>query len=322
MNDFQKQLHLINNYVSENLGSNSLAELYDPVSYAMSQKGKRLRPILTLLGCELFGTNPENALPAAHAIELLHNSTLVHDDIMDEADIRRGQPSVIKKFGLNSAVLSGDVMIFQSYNELTKQENRHQPALLSVLSNSIIEVCEGQQLDMNFEKTPKIKIADYLDMIEKKTAALLGCSLQLGAIIGDASNDDAELVNRFGRNIGKAFQIQDDLLDVYGDQAVFGKKIGGDIIQNKKTFLLVKAFEKADAKQQKEIEKWLKSNDETAKINGIVTIYDELKIRNEAEKMMAVYQDKSLINLNFIDVEDELKAPLRQLAQSLLVRQN
>lgn len=321
MNNFQKQLNLVNNFVLANIQENHPKELYTPVIYALNQKGKRLRPILVLLGCELFGTNAEAALPAALAIELIHNSTLVHDDIMDEADLRRGNPAVHKKFGLNSAVLSGDVMIFRAFQELTKQENRHQPALFSILSNSITEVCEGQQLDMNFEEQSKIELSDYLDMIEKKTAALLGCSLQLGAVIGGSSEDDADLINRFGRNIGKAFQIQDDLLDAYGDQAVFGKKIGGDIIQNKKTFLLVKAFEKANSAQQKELKKWLSSSDEEAKINGVKSVYDDLKIREEAEKLMEVYQDKSLINLKLIDVEESLKAPLRNLAYSLLVRQ-
>ncbi len=321
MNDFQKHLSLFNEFLSKNVTNNQPIELYEPVSYTMNQKGKRLRPILVLIGCELFGADPASALPTALSIELMHNSTLVHDDIMDEAAIRRGQATVHKKYGLNSAVLSGDLMIFKSYNELTNQEPRHQPALFSLLSDSIIEVCIGQQLDMNFEDKAKITIAEYLDMIEKKTAALLGCSLQLGAIIGDADANDAALMNRFGRNIGKAFQIQDDLLDTYGEEAVFGKKIGGDIVQNKKTFLLVKALEKANATQTKEINKWLKSKDETAKINGIKTIFDDLKVREEAEKLMEVYQDKSLINLNLIDVERDQKAPLKELAYSLLVRQ-
>jgi len=322
MNEFKNQLDIFNKFVTANSSKNDPSELYDPVHYTLSQKGKRLRPILVLLGCELFGTAPESALPAALAVELMHNSTLVHDDIMDEAAIRRGQPSVHHKYGLNSAILSGDLMIFQAFKELTKQDDRHQPALLSALSDSIVEVCEGQQLDMNFENQTAIDIQDYLEMIEKKTAALLGCSLQMGAIIGGSSTDDATLINRFGRNIGKAFQIQDDLLDTYGDQTVFGKKIGGDIVQNKKTYLLARAFEKANATQKNEINKWLESKDETAKINGVKAVYDELKVRQDAEKLMKIYQDKSLINLKLIDVAEEQKTPLRQLAHSLMVRQS
>jgi len=321
MNNFEHHLDLFNQFVAKNLTANQPIELYTPISYSLNQKGKRLRPILVLLGCELFGSNPEVALSAAYAVELIHNSTLVHDDIMDEAAIRRGQPTVHKKFGLNSAVLSGDVMIFKAFKELSKQESKYQPALFAALSDSLIEVCEGQQLDLNFETKEQINIAEYLDMIEKKTAALLGCSLQLGAIIGGSSADDAVLINRFGRNIGKAFQIQDDLLDTYGDQAVFGKKIGGDIVQNKKTFLLAKAFEKANPAQKNEITKWLNSNDSDAKIANIKSIYDELKVREDAEKLMEVYQDKSLINLKLIDVESDQKSSLRELAHSLLVRE-
>ena len=222
-------------------------KLYDPIAYTMSHGGKRLRPLLTLLACDLFSGDVEKALYPALAIEVFHNFTLVHDDIMDKAPLRRGKETVYKKWDSNIAILSGDTMFALAYQYALNTDSNLVPKILSVFSQAAIEVCEGQQFDMDFETSPSVSIDEYLEMIRLKTAVLIAVSLQIGAIIGDASEEEIIEMYNFGNNLGMAFQLKDDLLDVYGEQEKFGKKTGGDIVANKKTYLFLKALELCDS---------------------------------------------------------------------------
>jgi len=231
------------------------AELYDPITYTLNLGGKRIRPLLVLLGCDLFGGNIEKAMPAAIAIELFHNFTLLHDDIMDCAPLRRGQETVYKKWNTNIAILSGDTMFAVAYEYLSQSNPQVLPSALSEFTRTARLVCEGQQYDMNFEQQKLVSINDYLKMIRLKTAVLIGCSLKLGSILANVPDPETEKIYSFGENIGMAFQLQDDLLDVFGDEQKFGKEIGGDIVSGKKTFLLLKAFEIASQKERTELEK-------------------------------------------------------------------
>ena len=231
--------------------------LYLPVEYILNLKGKKLRPVLVLLAYNLFSDDLEKALPAAIAIEIFHNFTLLHDDIMDKADVRRGQPTVHHKFGENAAILSGDVMSFVSFQYLLKTETKQLKSLLSLYANTAVEVCEGQQYDMDFENRNNVSENEYLEMIRLKTAVLLACSLKAGALIAEEEKISASVLYDFGINLGMAFQLQDDLLDSFGDESTFGKKIGGDILANKKTFLLIKAFELANPQQKEKLAFWM-----------------------------------------------------------------
>lgn len=210
------------------------AGLYEPISYTLQQGGKRIRPLLTLIATQMFGGDPDKALPAATAIEIFHNFTLLHDDIIDQAPLRRGRDTVYKKWNINTAILSGDTMFAVAYGQLAGSDPQQLPLLMQVFTKTAIEVCEGQQYDIDFENADDVTIDAYLNMIRLKTAVLLAASLKIGALIGGAGHQDAEAIYRFGENMGIAFQLQDDLLDAYGDEAVFGKKTGGDIIANKK----------------------------------------------------------------------------------------
>ncbi len=297
-------------------------ELYDPVNYILSIGGKRMRPVLLLMACELFGGDSKKALPAAFSVELFHNFSLLHDDIMDEAPLRRGKPTVHMKYDANTAILSGDVMMIYAYQFLIQGNEHLAVPLLKIFNQSAIDVCEGQQYDMNFETRDDVEISEYLTMIELKTAALLGGSLELGALIGGASKDNARLIAGFGRDVGIAFQLQDDILDSFGDPAKFGKKVGGDIAQNKKTFLLLKALELADAQKEKELERWIATDDnEVAKIKAIKEIYLDLGIPQLAEKLKLDYLEKGMAQLNAISVPKERKKFLRQFAEVLMKRE-
>ncbi|MDA9312992.1 polyprenyl synthetase family protein, partial [Vicingaceae bacterium] len=254
-------------------------ELYDPISYTMTLGGKRIRPTLCLLAAQLFGGDLKKAMNLAMAVEVFHNFTLVHDDIMDEAPIRRGKPAVHAKWNRDVAILSGDVMFVQAYQLLAKGNPEKLSQMLAVFNQTAIEVCEGQQFDMNFETLDDVTAENYIEMIRLKTGVLLACSLQLGAFESGASVKDAKLIYEFGEKIGIAFQIQDDFLDCYAKQEDFGKRVGGDIISNKKTFLMLTALEKADKKQSGQIENLMTSStSDEERVAGVLEVYNELNI--------------------------------------------
>lgn len=295
-------------------------ELYGPVNYMLSMGGKRMRPVLTLMSCELFGGSAEDALPAAAGIELFHNFTLLHDDIMDNAPLRRNKETVHRKWNSSTAILSGDVMLVEAYRSVARTKQEKLGSVLDIFSHTAVRVCEGQQLDMNYEKR-NISIDEYLQMIEMKTAVLLAASLKIGAVIGNAGKADAEDIYTFGKNIGIAFQLQDDLLDVYGDEKKTGKQRGGDIMANKKTFLFLKAMQLADRYTKEELLNWTQSDDGAKKVEAIISIYDLLNISKETEKIIAMHAAFAFGMLDKIREAPERKAPLKGLAESLMNRE-
>jgi len=299
--------------------------LYEPIGYVLSLGGKRIRPALTLMACNLFSDDVQPAMNTALALEIFHNFTLLHDDIMDRADVRRGKPTVHKKWDDNTAILSGDVMQIESYRFIAKTPVKYLKPVLDVFSQTAAEICEGQQYDVDFEKRPEVNAEDYLEMIRLKTAVLLGCALKTGAWIGGAGEEDAQLLYDFGINIGLAFQLKDDLLDVYGDEATFGKKIGGDILCNKKTYLLIHALELANGKEASELQKWLQISDENKaheKIKTITSLYNQLGVKSICEDKMQYFYSKAIANLDKLSVLKNKKQELRNLAEKLMFRQD
>lgn len=319
------QLHQIfNNYLEENRFHGVPPELYIPVDYIMDLGGKRLRPVLLLMAYNLFRDDVENALPAAYSIEIFHNFSLVHDDIMDMAPLRRGHSALHVKYGINTGILSGDVMLIYAYQYLLKTRNEKRLVeLITFFNDMAIAVCEGQQFDMNFEKKAVVSIPEYLKMTGLKTAALLAGAMKMGAIIADAPEKDTQLIYDFGKNTGIAFQLQDDLLDTYGDPRKFGKKEGGDIVQNKKTFLLLRALEIADDETKKNLLQLMSStgDDDVVKISAVKKIFDQLNVRAEAERVTAQYLKKAYEALDALSVPEEKKQPLRELTTILLERE-
>ena len=279
-------------------------ELYEPIRYVFGTGGKRLRPLMTLMSCNLFDDSLDGALTPALGLEIFHNFTLLHDDIMDEADLRRNHPTVHKKWDQNVAILSGDVMAILAYEYITTCDVKVLPDVIKVFNTTARQVCEGQQFEM-------------------KTSVLLAGCMQIGAIIGGAKKEDAELLYNFGRDIGMAFQVQDDLLDTYGDTEVFGKRIGGDIIANKKTFLLIKALEKADGKQNEILNNLINgsNNKPQEKIDAVKDIYNDLNIKNLTSDLAGDYFKNALVNLDKVQVPEEKKVHLKQLAELLLKRE-
>ncbi|MCC6691302.1 MAG: polyprenyl synthetase family protein [Bacteroidia bacterium] len=303
------------------------AELYRPLMYVLEQGGKRIRPLLTLLACNLFDGDVRLALNPSLGIELFHNFSLIHDDIMDNATVRRNKPSVHEKWSKNIAILSGDAMLVKAYELISSAEIT--PALLQqvlkIFNQTALLVCEGQQLDMNFEKQSVVSIAQYVKMIELKTASLLAGALKIGAVIGGARGEDAERIYSFGKNIGIAFQLQDDILDVYADQEKFGKQKGGDIIANKKTFLLLKSFElaKLNPYKKEELEQWVHAPQFNAKhkVEAVTAIYDFLNVRKIAQEEMMRYYTNGINYLNEIPATENKKKELRMLVEALIRRE-
>jgi geranylgeranyl diphosphate synthase type II len=298
------------------------AGLYEPVRYILSMGGKRLRPSLTLMGCNLFTDEINNAIYPAIAIELFHNFTLMHDDVMDKSDIRRNKPTVHKKWNENAAILSGDVLLVKSYEYFSKcPENIFKDAL-EVFTETAIKVCEGQQYDMEYEVRSDVSISEYLKMIELKTAALIAGALRIGALAGQASAYNADLLYEFGRNIGIAFQLQDDLLDVYADPEVFGKAGGGDIVSNKKTFLLISALNSKNTGLANIINEWMGKAifDKDEKIREITRIFDKLNLREITTEKIDYYFSTGLESLDKLPVPDSRKGELRNLVSKLLDR--
>lgn len=297
-------------------------ELYRPIDYSLQVGGKRIRPTLVLLAADLFGQEPKEVMHLALAVEVFHNFTLLHDDIMDEAPLRRGQDTVHKKWGRDIAILSGDVMMVKAYELLAQSKGEQLPALLNLFNQTAIEVCEGQQMDMNFEQQAAVSLAEYLKMIELKTAVLLAAALKLGAIASGASPSDADYIYEFGRNIGIAFQIQDDFLDAYADPEKFGKQVGGDILHNKKTYLLLTALEQANDEQWNRVnELLLDDTKSTEKVEQMIALYDELNVPELTQNAMKDYFEKGVEALEKIDVPSENKKTLIDLAKVLMWRE-
>jgi len=298
-------------------------ELYDPITYIINLGGKRIRPLLVLMATELFGKNAHDSIHAAMAIEVFHNFTLVHDDIMDNAPIRRGKPTVHEKWSINTAILSGDVMMVEANKNLAKVNPVFLKDVLDTFNATAQGVCEGQQLDMEFENRNDVSIEEYINMIRLKTAVLLGGALKLGAIIAGASEKDADLIYQFGENIGIAFQLQDDILDVYADPEKFGKQVGGDIIANKKTFLLLKAFELAEGETKNSLDNWTtyKEFDIKEKVATVKSVYDTLDVQQIARESMEHYRDKALGFFDQINVSDANKTGLLTLTNQLMARE-
>lgn len=292
--------------------------LYEPVAYTVLQKGKRLRPMLCLLACDMFGGEYHEAKYPALALETAHNFTLIHDDIMDQAPIRRGKETVYKKWNTNQAILSGDAALVMAYDFSTRT---HRPVeVLTLLNQVLLEICEGQQMDMEFETRTEVSIPDYLEMIRLKTAVLLATSLQIGAVVADADDEDQKNLYDFGIGIGMAFQLQDDILDCYSDVAVFGKVTGGDIVENKKTLMYLKALELASPEQKERLTALYSGEvaiNPQRKIDEVIALYDDLRVKEEVEHLMDDYYRQAYVALDTVKVPEEQKVHLRHYAEML-----
>lgn len=303
-------------------GTPEADRLFAPVRYIMSIGGKRLRPVMCLMACNIFRDKIDEAVMPAVGIEVFHNFTLIHDDIIDRAEVRRGSPTVHTKWGSDQAILSGDVMAFVAVECIGHAPEKALPRSLKLFNRTAIEVCTGQQLDLDFEKKGVVSETEYLRMIELKTAVLVAASLKLGAIIADASDKDQDLLYEFGRCLGIAFQIQDDVLDTYGDTKMFGKKTGSDIVANKKTYLLVKAIELAGGERLSRLRNLLGAgnHDPEQKFREVKAIYDDLEIRLKAENLAYDYFNRAFQALDQVSVNAERKNELKQLAVNLIGR--
>ena len=298
------------------------ASLYDPIRYVLSLGGKRIRPVLMMLAYNLYREDPERILMQAVALETYHNYTLLHDDLMDNADMRRGHDTVHKKWDANKAILSGDSMLVLAYQRMQQCDQRHLQAVLDVFTETALEIGEGQEYDMTFETRNDVTEEEYIEMIRLKTSVLLACAVKIGAILADAPADDVDNLYKFGEQLGLAFQLQDDLLDVYGDPAVFGKSIGGDITSNKKTYMLINAFNRANDEQRKELERWIgaKEFNRQEKVAAVTRLYDEIGIRQLCEEKINYYFQQARQTLSEVNVPEERKALLRQYMDELLHR--
>lgn len=297
-------------------------ELYEPINYTLTMGGKRLRPLLTLLTCDIFEGDIHQAIYPALGLETFHNFTLLHDDIMDKAPIRRGQQTVYKKWDANRAILSGDTMMVMAYDFILAAPKDLLFDIFTVFNKLGKEVCEGQQYDMNFETNNKVTLDEYLNMIHLKTAVLLGGSMQVGALIARTSEQNTQLVYDFGESVGMAFQLQDDLLDAFGNEDVFGKKNGGDIRTNKKTYLYLKALELGSPEQQKELKQLFSIQDENDddKVKQVLSIFRSLNIEAETRRLMDCYYDRAIKTLEKMDLDEEKKKILVNLADNLMLR--
>lgn len=291
--------------------------LYEPVKHIMSIPGKRIRPMLCLMACEMFGGNIKDALYASFAMEVFHNFTLVHDDIMDKADIRRGHPTVHKVFGTNAGILAGDAMLSYAYKYLCMSPVSTLSDVLDVFNKTSIEIYEGQQLDVDFETRLDVTEEEYIKMIEFKTSVLLACSLKVGAIIAGASKADQEHIYNFGLSLGLSFQIKDDLLDTFGEQAKVGKRIGGDILNNKKTFLLINALKKATDENREHLLHLMDEKNEDKKIAEVKEIFNLCHIESYTQERIEKYYQESIHHLNAINTDESSKAIIRQLAEKI-----
>ena len=295
--------------------------LNEPVRYVMAIGGKRMRPALTLLAAGMYRSEVSAAVKPALALEVFHNFTLLHDDIMDKAPLRRGQPTVHEKWNQNAAILSGDAMLIHAYALMCEAPAHCLSTLLALFNRTALQVCEGQQLDMDYELSDQVDHDQYIGMITLKTSVLLGCALQTGAVIGQASPEDAEHFYQTGVDLGIAFQLMDDYLDAFGDPAKVGKRVGGDIAAGKKTYLLIRTKELCNAVQRQKLDALLRDTDHDRRIAGVLSLYGELGIQNETEQLVKHYHDLAMDHLHAISLPAEKKQPLIALADQLLVRQ-
>lgn len=323
MKTAEEILAMVNDFLANLPYDRKPYSLYEPIKYVLSMGGKRIRPCLMLMSYNLFLENPEKILMNAIALETYHNYTLLHDDLMDNADLRRGHETVHKKWDANTAILSGDSMLVLAYDRMAQCDAKHLPQVLKLFTTTALEIGEGQQYDMEFETRNDVKEEEYIEMIRLKTSVLLACALKIGAILADASAEDADNLYKFGEQIGLAFQLQDDYLDVYGDTKVFGKAIGGDITSNKKTFMLINAFNHANAEQRAELQKWVdaKDFDRNEKVAAVTRLYNEIGIDKLAQEKIAYYFEQSKKYLDAISVSEERKQVLAQYAQKMMKRQ-
>jgi geranylgeranyl diphosphate synthase type II len=320
---FQRALDFINREIQQVNYPKEPGSLYDPIAYLLTLKGKRIRPAFTLLACNLYKDEINDAVPMAVAWEIFHNFTLMHDDVMDKAAMRRGNPTVHKKWNENTAILSGDAMLILAYMYLAKSSSRHLKTLLDLFSDTASGICQGQEYDMQFETRLDVTEEEYVEMIRLKTAILLGACLESGAIIGGASKKDCNGLYDFGVNLGLAFQIQDDLLDVFGDPLIFGKRTGSDILCNKKTYLLISALNTSGEKEKKELLFWLESNDKSAKkIKAVTDLYIRLHVKEKAREKMNHYYGKAIQAFQAIEVAENKKSVLMNLAGDLMDRES
>lgn len=298
--------------------------LYAPIGYVLDLGGKRIRPVLTLLAANVFSADVSKAINAAVGLEVFHNFTLLHDDIMDKAPVRRNHPTVHIKWNESTAILSGDAMLIKAYQYIAQSPESVMPQVLKIFSDTAIEVCEGQQYDMDFEQRLDVTEAEYIEMISLKTAVLLAACLKIGSIIGGAEEKDAQLLYDFGINIGLAFQLKDDLLDVYGNPETFGKQIGGDILCNKKTFLLINALNESDDAQRDALQYWLNEDgtkNPEAKINAVKELYNQIGVKELCENKMDEYFQIALDCLSKLNVPETNKEQLSLLAEKLMSRE-
>lgn len=306
MQTIDKYIEIINNAIASIDYPQSPFGLYAPVKYQLDMGGKRVRPLLTVMACDMFGGDIEEAISPALGLEIFHNFTLLHDDVMDKADIRRGRPTVHKAWNENTAILSGDAMQIIATQKVCEAPLRVLKEVLDLYNKTALEICEGQQFDMEFETREDVTREEYIEMIRLKTAVLIGCALKMGAIIAGATSSQADAMYKFGENIGLAFQLQDDYLDVYGDAETFGKKIGGDILNNKKTYMLISALSMAEGATKERLQALLAGKADDEKIAQVTAIYGDLGIDKIAREKIAEYSQKALAYLNEIPNNGEL----------------
>ena len=315
-------LQVVNDFLTRLPYDRQPASLYEPVQYVLSLGGKRIRPVLMLMAYNLWREQPDDILMPAIGLETYHNYTLLHDDLMDNADMRRGHETVHRRWDANKAILSGDSMLVLAYQRMQQVPADKLPAVMDLFTETALEIGEGQEYDMSFETRNDVTEDEYIEMIRLKTSVLLACAMKIGALLADAPQRDADLLYRFGEQVGLAFQLQDDLLDVYGDPKVFGKAIGGDITSNKKTYMLINAVNRSNAQQRQELEHWigLKDFDRQEKVNAVTRLYDEIGIRQLCEDKINYYFEQARKTLQEVHVSEDRKAPLRAYMDELLHR--
>ncbi len=324
MHTSKEILTKVNEFIEQLPYDRQPQSLYEPVKYVLSIGGKRVRPVLMLLAYNLYKEDPERILMPACALETYHNYTLLHDDLMDNADVRRGLPTVHRKWDANTAILSGDSMLVLAYHRMLQCDADKQPEVMSLFTETALEIGEGQQYDMEFENRDDVTEEEYIEMIRLKTSVLLACAMKIGAILAGASAEDADNLYKFGEQVGLAFQLQDDLLDVYGDPKVFGKAVGGDITCNKKTYMLINAFQRADSEQRAELQRWVsaKDFDRQEKVAAVTEIYNQIGIRQICEEKINYYFEESKKYLAKINVADERKQTLLQYTAEMMKRES
>lgn len=324
MKTFQDTIALVNEALNSLPFDRQPQGLYEPIKYVLSLGGKRIRPVLMLMAYNLYKDDLQTIMPTALGIETYHNYTLLHDDLMDRAEVRRGKPCVHQKWDDNTAILSGDSMLVMAYQLMAQAKPQHLKAVMDLFTETALEIGEGQQYDMEFEHRDDVTTDEYIEMIRLKTSVLLACALKIGAIQAEATPADADQLYHFGEQLGLAFQLQDDLLDVFGDFASFGKKIGGDILCNKKTYMLIQALNHATEAQRQELTQWLQAEapDPQAKIAAVTALYDAIGVKMMAEERINHFFGRALDCLDKVSLPAERKEPLRQFALSLLNRQS